>query len=213
MPGPDFGGHGANHRRQQFADQSGRHMVQVVVGVASFFLIRHAESPWTLDDSRSLSSGGAKASAKLADRLAEFEVNAIYSSPYRRALQTIEPLATRLGVRIQTVDALRERYLGSFSPLSFSDAARQSWQDFDVSWPGGENSRTAQRRIVDFVEGLAAGQPRGPTALSTHGNVLALLLNAYDESVGYEFWNSLRFPDAFRLEIHSHGRAEFARLP
>ena len=36
---------------------------------------------------------------------------AIYSSPYPRAVQTVEPLSRRLGFEIGLVDDLRERLL------------------------------------------------------------------------------------------------------
>jgi 2,3-bisphosphoglycerate-dependent phosphoglycerate mutase len=36
-------------------------------------------------------------------------------------------------------------------------------------------------------------------ALGTHGNLLALILNALDSRFGHEFWRELSFPDVYQL--------------
>ena len=61
-------------------------------------LIRHAEpipfgSAGVTDDDRPLSDQGRLRAAELAIELEPFEVTAIYSSPYLRALQTVGPIA------------------------------------------------------------------------------------------------------------------------
>jgi 2,3-bisphosphoglycerate-dependent phosphoglycerate mutase len=180
--------------------------------VASFLLIRHAESPWSPDESRPLSPAGLAAADELAVRLSTLDLDAIYCSPYQRAQQTIAPLAKRLGLAVTTVTDLRERPFGEFAPATYADAARLAWQNLDSSWPGGESPRAAQERIVRFIEMLSASGPRQPLVLSTHGNLLALLLNSFDARVGFEFWNSLRFPDAFSLEVRGPGSARFSRI-
>jgi 2,3-bisphosphoglycerate-dependent phosphoglycerate mutase len=35
--------------------------------------------------------------------------------------------------------------------------------------------------------------------LATHGNLLALVLNALDGKFAYEFWRRLSFPDIYQL--------------
>ena len=56
-------------------------------------LVRHAHADWTPDDERPLSARGRADASALARRLAEPAIAAIYSSPARRAMETIEPLA------------------------------------------------------------------------------------------------------------------------
>ena len=173
--------------------------------VTTFLLIRHAEAPWSEDESRPLSAAGLRAAGRLPERVSGFSIGAIYSSPYRRALQTASPLAERLGLPIAEVFDLRERTLGSFRCASFEEAVAATWADFDFAHPGGESSRAAQRRAVGLVRSLAPRHPSGTVALSTHGNLLALLLNAFDERVDLEFWKSLAFPDVFELRLLPSG--------
>lgn len=68
--------------------------------MAKLYLVRHAKAGerrlWDGDDvERPLSPKGWKQSELLADRLAALDVGGLYSSPYLRCVQTLEPLAER----------------------------------------------------------------------------------------------------------------------
>ena len=79
-------------------------------------LIRHAEpvpvgTPDMADDDRPLSPSGRAAAVELATELDGWEVTAIYSSPYARAVETVTIRAERRGLPVQLLDDLRERRL------------------------------------------------------------------------------------------------------
>ena len=180
--------------------------------MTSFILIRHAEAPWSEDEGRPLSAAGARAAELLPERLDGLAIDAIYSSPYRRALETASPLAERRGLLVSEVPDLRERALGSYRCASFEEAVAATWSDFDLAHPGGESSRCAQRRALSVVGGLARRHPSQTVALATHGNLLALVLNSFDPSVGFEFWSSLAIPDVFELRLLPSGAGVFRRI-
>lgn len=180
--------------------------------MALFLLIRHAESPWSPDDMRPLSPIGRRAAEHLSASLASFGIEAIYSSPYARALETVRPLANHLGLPIQELRDLRERTLGSFRCDTVDEAVTATWSDFDFVHPGGESSRAAQARAHAVTQMLARRHPTGPVALATHGNLLALLLNAFDRSAGVDLWRSLTLPDVFRLRVFPNGGGLFERV-
>lgn len=76
-------------------------------------LVRHAaagdRSSWPSEDHlRPISGRGRRQAKVLADRLLPRRPDEILSSPYVRCVQTIEPLADRLGTSIRTVDFLAE---------------------------------------------------------------------------------------------------------
>jgi 8-oxo-dGTP diphosphatase len=82
------------------------------------FLVRHAKAgsrrEWEGDDDlRPLSKKGRRQAEHLADDLADRGVARILSSPSVRCVQTVEPLAARLGLKVETADALGE---GSDAP-------------------------------------------------------------------------------------------------
>jgi 8-oxo-dGTP diphosphatase len=80
----------------------------------SIFVVRHAKagSPheWDGDDDteRPLTKPGRRQAAALAARLGGEQVTGLWSSPYVRCVQTIEPLAEVLGLDIVTDPRLAE---------------------------------------------------------------------------------------------------------
>jgi 8-oxo-dGTP diphosphatase len=69
--------------------------------MGKLYLVRHAKAGerrlWEGDDlHRPLSPKGWKQAELLASRLAPLHVSALYSSPYVRCVQTLQPLADRL---------------------------------------------------------------------------------------------------------------------
>ena len=78
---------------------------------------------------------------------------------------------------------------------------RRSWEDFDFALPGCESSAAAQRRIWNAVRAVAARTPARTIAISSHGNVLSLLLNRLDPGFALQAATAMRNPDAFRLEV------------
>ena len=79
----------------------------------TLYFVRHAKAgdrpSWDGDDlHRPLSSAGWKQAARLADRLELLDVSVLVSSPYVRCVQTLEPLAERLGREVTIDDRIAE---------------------------------------------------------------------------------------------------------
>ena len=77
----------------------------------SCFLIRHAHAGTrgaSDDDRRELTARGRAQSNALADRLVDTGILTIVTSPFRRCVQTVEPLAAALGLPIDHDDQLAE---------------------------------------------------------------------------------------------------------
>ena len=79
----------------------------------AFLFIRHAKagsrSHWEQDDRiRPLSKSGIKQAEALVSVLATYPISAVFSSPYVRCVQTVEPLARAHRLRIVETTALAE---------------------------------------------------------------------------------------------------------
>ncbi|MBI4517600.1 MAG: histidine phosphatase family protein [Deltaproteobacteria bacterium] len=180
--------------------------------MTSILLVRHAHAPWSTDEMRSLSRRGQLDADRLADELAVLPITAVYSSPYRRSLETVSPLAARLDLPVQELPDLRERALGSFNSRSFEQAVASTWADLDFAHAGGESNREARHRGISTIRFLATRHPDDVVVAGTHGNLLALILSAFDDRVAFDFWRSLKFPDVLRLDLERSGKGAYHRL-
>ena len=77
------------------------------------FVVRHVKagdrSRWQGDDEhRPASKSGRAQALALADRLERESVSALFSSPALRCIQTLEPLADRLGLKVEVDERLAE---------------------------------------------------------------------------------------------------------
>lgn len=177
-----------------------------------FYLVRHAHAEWSPDENRPLSARGLQDSLAVADLLDSFSVHRVISSPYQRAVQTVEPFAKRKGLEIRKCVAFRERILGLYSDTTFSEAVRRTWEDPNFAYRHGETNREAQSRGVNGIRELLDEEMEGSIVVGTHGNLLALILNHYDQSLGYSFWVRLTMPDIYLLEVGKSGKTQIQRI-
>lgn len=179
--------------------------------MTTFLLVRHAHADWSPDENRPLSAQGSKDAVRLADTLAKYPVDVIYSSPATRALQTITPFAERIGLQIHVEPDLRERKLGNKNFEDFFGAVEVTWRDPHLAHLGGETSAKAQKRGLAVIKRLLAKGLDEVIVLSTHGNLMALLLQGFDPSIDYAFWKSLTMPDVYLLKCGS-GKSTIYRI-
>lgn len=69
--------------------------------------VRDEQNP--ADNARPLDEVGHAQAAKLTDWLVHAPITRIVTSPYRRCVETVEPLAAALGLEIELCDSLAER--------------------------------------------------------------------------------------------------------
>jgi 2,3-bisphosphoglycerate-dependent phosphoglycerate mutase len=168
-------------------------------------LVRHAEpvaigTPDIADDDRPLTEAGRSAARELAAELDGWEITAIYSSPYARALETVTVLAERRGIGVQLIDDLRERRLSLEPHDEWRHSLQRSWTDADFALPGAESGRDAQRRAVAILDLLRVRHPDGGRlVIGSHGNLISLILQALEPDVGYDFHMAMPMPALYRL--------------
>lgn len=165
--------------------------------MSTFYLVRHAHADWTPNENRSLSARGRFDANRVADTLQHYPISAIYSSPFRRARETITPLARRLGLTVHIEPELRERELGNSPTEDFLEAVEATWRNSSFAHPGGESNAAAQQRGLTVIQRLQSQHGIEHIVLSTHGNLITLILQSIDPSIGFSFWKSLTIPDIY----------------
>lgn len=171
-------------------------------------LIRHAESRPSrevLEPDWPLSPAGVVQSERLAGALEPLGLTALYSSPYRRAVATLEPFAALSSLPIGIELDLRERKLTDGFHPNHLGVARKAWEDLAFALPGCETGLDCRQRVRRVVDRLAAKHPGERIALASHGNAIALYLGSLDGRFGFDEWSAMRNPDVFTVDYPTLG--------
>lgn len=164
--------------------------------MSTIYLIRHCETTGQAPDAP-LTPRGEEQAQRLCTQLLELPITHLISSPYRRALDSIQPLATVLKLSVAQEEDLKERRLSAVPLDDWQDHLRRTFIDPDYTCPGGESSRIATKRISRVVE--EALQQHDGSILVTHGNLLSLYLHSIDPTFGFEESLLLKNPDIFKV--------------
>lgn len=129
------------------------------------------------DNAHPLSTEGRRAAEALARQLSNVPVRAVYSSPYRRARDTVEPIAMQHGVPVRIVRDLRERRVGTavLQGDDFVDALRRLREDAEHALPGGESTREVETRAWRAMDHIRDDVRSGTAVVGTHGGVISIL--------------------------------------
>jgi 2,3-bisphosphoglycerate-dependent phosphoglycerate mutase len=151
------------------------------------YFIRHAESDLSVkeDAVRPLTSLGLQKSKEIVKKFIGIEIYGFYSSPYKRAVQTIEPLAESRGKKIITVNNFRERHIGEWVS-DFESFSKKQWEDFSYKTEDGESMQEVQARNIEGLNGLWPEINGKTIAIGTHGTALSTIINYYNNEYGYD---------------------------
>nr|WP_309098745.1 histidine phosphatase family protein [Fredinandcohnia onubensis] len=163
----------------------------------NIYLIRHCAAEGQ-DPEAPLTDKGIKQAIDLAAFFEQRKVDRIISSPFKRAIQTTHPLASERDIVIEMNHQLSERVLSTRNMPDWYEKLRETYENLDLTYDGGESSREAANRIIEVVDEVWKSDAEN-TIIVTHGGLLSLLLNHYDKNFGFEQWATLSNPDVYLL--------------
>ena len=162
-------------------------------------IARHGETDWNRSRrfqghaDPELNDVGREQARRLADRLADVPLAAVYSSDLRRAADTARIVAVAKGLESRERPELREIDVGEWSGLTFEEieqrypeAVRRHREGGD-GWERGEPHAEMQERVVGAVRQIAAEHPDELVLLVIHGGTMRALLAAAEKIDFAEF--------------------------
>ena len=160
--------------------------------VTYFLLIRHGENDWVGTDRLAgrtpgvhLNETGQKQAEQIAQLLAEQPIDAIYSSPLERCMQTAEPLAKAHNLSVVAEPGVLEVDYGEWRAGNLKELAKlPGWQRVQhypstFRFPQGETLREVQHRAVSTIERLRDAHPNQIVAIFSHGDVIRTTIAHY----------------------------------
>lgn len=182
------------------------------------FLIRHGESEWNQSHRYTgqrdvpLSELGKEQANRLAERLKDEGLSAIYASPLRRAYDTARAIgsAARLPVILETGlveinhglwEGLTTRQVSERFPVEY---CQWRTQPHTVVMPQGESLADVAKRAETVLHRILVEQRGGKVAISSHDAVLRVLLLAA-LGLGLEHFWKWDFENASLSVIEARG--------
>ena len=177
-------------------------------GALDLLLVRHGQSeayvpgqPFPLvggQGNPELSAEGWAQAERVADRLGDEGIQALYVTTLIRTAQTAEPLARRTGLTPVVEADLREVHLGEWEgglfrqkvadgdPVALEMTERQRW---DVI-PGAERSADLEARVRGAIGRIAAQHAGERVAAFTHGGIIGEVLRQASGGRAFAFTGS-----------------------
>ncbi|MEW8982758.1 MAG: histidine phosphatase family protein [Bacillus anthracis] len=173
--------------------------------MTTIYFVRHAHSTYTKEErERPLSEKGHCDAENVTSLLKDKHIDVVISSPYKRAIQTVQGIANTYHVSIEIEEDLRERLLSSEPVADFNDAIENVWEDWSFAYEGGESNDVAQRRAVICMQNILKKYEDKNIVIGTHGNIMVLLMNYFDSKYDFQFWKTLHMPDVYKLTFDNN---------
>jgi probable phosphomutase (TIGR03848 family) len=159
--------------------------------MTTLFLIRHGLTAVTGSRLYGRTRGihlderGRRQAAELVERFDGVRLNALYSSPLERCVETLEPLAETRGLEIRVSGSLIEMDAGDWTGRTLPSLRRNKLWNTEqrnpsrFQFPKGESFVDAEARLLDEMERIVARHPRGRIAVGTHGDLVRVLISHY----------------------------------
>jgi len=167
-------------------------MVKIMTTV---YFVRHAEPNYANHDdmSRELSDKGLKDRRLVTDFFADKHIDAVLSSPYKRAIDTVRDFADSKGLDIIILDGFRERKVDSVWIEDFDTFSRNQWDDFSYKLSDGECLKEVQQRNILELSSVLEQYKDKNIVIGSHGTALSTIINYYDKTFGYSDFKEIRY--------------------
>ncbi|GIN57641.1 phosphoglycerate mutase [Lederbergia ruris] len=166
------------------------------------YVVRHCKAEGQSPEAQ-LTDRGLKQALDLREFFSEIKIDRIISSPYKRAITSIRPLAKKLKIQIEIDTRLAERILSTQNYPDWFEKLKATFDDFELKFEGGESSLDATKRIVEVIESIFNSNHEN-TIIVTHGNLMSLLLKHFDKDFGFDDWKNLSNPDIYLLKYKNN---------
>jgi 2,3-bisphosphoglycerate-dependent phosphoglycerate mutase len=171
--------------------------------IRNIYLVRHCKAVGQEPEAQ-LTNQGREDSYRLVDTLIDKEIDMIYSSPFKRAMETIKPFALKTGQEIIIDDRLKERVLSSVEFDDWMEKLEATYEDLELRFDGGETSNEATSRGIQFLNEVLEG-PGDNVVVVSHGALISLLIRHYIKQFGFNEWKHMTNPDIFHMKVMNEG--------
>jgi len=170
--------------------------------MTEIILARHGETEWNVEEvfrgriDVELNETGIKQAELLAEYLSDSRIDAIYSSPLKRALKTAEMVAGYHKLNVEVAPGLIDLDYGKWQGLLHQEV-KDRYKELYAEWinspdkvkmPAGESLNDVRKRAIGVVDEVIA-RYEGTVILVSHRVVNKVLICALLGLDNSHFWN------------------------
>jgi len=192
--------------------------------MAELILARHGETAWNVEKvyrgraDVNLDEVGIKQAELLGKYLSNWRLDAIYSSPLRRALDTASIIARYQTIGVHIAHGLIDFDYGAWQSLPEQEVKRlypalhHEWHNnpHKVRMPGGESLEDVRSRAMEVVDDVLC-KYQGTVALVSHRVVIKVLVCSLLGLDTSHFWNIKQDVCGITIFDYVDGRFVLAR--
>jgi len=170
--------------------------------MTEIILIRHGETEWNVQQvfrgriDIELNETGLKQAELLAEYLGGVNIDAVYSSPLKRAFKTAEMIANHHKLEVEVAPGLIDFDFGKWQGLSLQKVKNKYKELYDqwlenphlIRMPDGESLDEVRKRTLRVV-GEVVSKHEGAVVLVSHRVVNKVLICALLGLDNSHFWN------------------------
>ncbi|EEK88133.1 Phosphoglycerate mutase [Bacillus thuringiensis serovar pakistani str. T13001] len=181
-------------------------------------MVRHGESPKLEGNERmrGLTERGHMDARRVTDILKAERIDTFISSPYNRAMLTIEESANFHEKEIVVYENLKECMFSSedqvISDKEVYPLVQKMFSNPDFARTEGESYADCQRRVVKVLKEILMDFRGCKIVIGTHGLVMTLMMNYFDKQYGFEFLMNTSKPDIYKMEFKEEQLMNVERL-
>ena len=171
-------------------------------------LIRHGKAAMAgKDHERELDEDGIIQAKSLKNKLIEIDLkNAkIYTSPFKRAIQTIKPFAeTNKNIIISAKKELEEIHMPKDDNLSKHQIIEKMWEDENFKVSEGISHRDHFNKINQFISDIfdEFKNENKDLVIISHGVLIGIILKFFFKmNFGFNDWKTMTMPDIYLLNF------------
>lgn len=168
--------------------------------MTGIYLVRHGATEWNHDKRAQghadidLDAEGHRQAIAVAQELAHLEIDAVYTSDLKRAVDTARPIAETHGLEVRIDPAFREIDQGDWTGLHV-DEIKQRWPEMwgparhFTARPDGESPQQVRERALAGLTRVVSDVADGTAVVVSHGGTIRWIAA---EALGYDDERSAR---------------------
>tara|TARA_B100000242_G_scaffold172222_1_gene123488 strand:- start:105 stop:665 length:561 start_codon:yes stop_codon:yes gene_type:complete len=167
-----------------------------------------------VDSERELDEDGILQSKSLSNKIKKLidENTIIYSSPFKRAVESLMPLKKEFpSIQINETEYLKEIKIGKSEDLSKHQIIFEMWKNENFKIDNGESQTECFDKMKPFLDKVFSEfkDKKKNIILVTHGNLIGIIIKHYfGLSFNFDMWKAISMPDLYKLEFDVNNMAK-----